>query len=376
RELLLRGRVLDTDGAPLDGGLVELRRRSEEEVEKGGRGSTVIFETRSDRDGRFVVRGVDPAAGDLLCAQDEDGLARAEVTVGATADGVVSVGPYRLRLEEARLLFVVQDAEGERVPGVTVRARCLDSEKELDSPQNLLVATSASDGTGVLKGFRFNRNYIVGTKSDDYYTWSKLGRVDRGQEPQPLMLTVYRRAVYRGRVLLPDGTPAAQCLLAIRPSITGEPAIRTNSQGAFEFRTRGRDGAVSLLGLSACQSFFVDFTCDALGDGEELARLDLFARDCGSFEVRFQGLLPPPDAPRLSVELPMPKETRDKWRPVLEACIESAGPQHGGPYSSSQGAAGAGWARLAGLSRPNERLIYRAEEASVLRVPIFWSGEV
>ncbi|TAJ11806.1 MAG: carboxypeptidase regulatory-like domain-containing protein [Planctomycetota bacterium] len=224
RELVLRGRAVDPDGAPIAGARVCAMLPYD-------RGVSITAE-----DGAFELSGVDPRARDVNIRASAAGFAIAQIRVAGEAG---SAGTVELRMERgARVSGRVLLPSGAPAEGVLVWA----NETGQASPQPDELHWTDADGTFAIEGLargvrslRLVRNDFVPGRA----------RVVVPDDLSPIEGLELRLAIGRsiaGRVVRGDGAPVPWAYVVVEQAGVPEENVEwlgagthTNSDGRFRF---------------------------------------------------------------------------------------------------------------------------------------------
>lgn len=251
-EELLAGRVLDLEGSPIAGALLEVEQRHAESQSAIGH-SGRRFE--ADDEGRFRVGGL---GGDLPVTL----IVRADGYLGSRLDLQLPLQePLEVRLGRGGTVFgEVVDDTGRPLAGVALIARVEhpgQGRHVHPSASETAMATSDDDGRFELTAVPVGPVTIgvspSGGGGRDEIT---VGTIDEGQRVGPLRIEVPRSGEVAGRVLRADSAPAAGAqVAAIREMPGGGSSSRSVTADALgRFRLTdleaGPQTVVATLGFS------------------------------------------------------------------------------------------------------------------------------
>jgi protocatechuate 3,4-dioxygenase beta subunit len=227
--LVLRGRVVDPEGAPVAGAYVAVVQR------EPGFGETV-HDLNAGSDGSFACAGLGPGSVRIQAGKLPPGRVMSVELLNvdpATPDLVVKL------VERFTLRGRVLDDLGRTVLRYTAGVRRIDPADPNPKPRTIDV--KGKDGVFTIEGldagawevFVYGRGVV----------FEPARRVDVPHADEELVFVVRRPAVVSGRVLNADGTPAARALVEVewdRPSMFGntvmkeQTSVTTSTEGHFE----------------------------------------------------------------------------------------------------------------------------------------------
>jgi hypothetical protein len=195
--------------------------------------ATTVREAKTDGEGRFEVRDLDPGSYDLLARHGADvGRLPGKLVVtgpGAWADATVEID------RGAVVTGTVRAAGGAPVRG----ARVVLTASPLDRQPLAQTVTTAS-GTFALEGVLPGRARVV-AEAPGLTAADAEALVLAGQSPEPVRLTLPAEAVVRAQVVSPEGAAVAGAAVTLTPVETG--VLPERPVGAWSART-GADGMV------------------------------------------------------------------------------------------------------------------------------------
>ncbi len=227
KEVVVSGRVLAADGAPVVGIDVAA-------FDQGGQGRVDLA---SDAEGRFRVGGL-PADGINLAAQGPRGAAAAlleGITEGAQVERDLVLQPGR------DVKGRVIDAESRPVPGALVSAKSTEVGTRLGVGLDMagFVTTTETDGTFLLAGVLPADDWVFEARAQGASTLAADAvrtRVTLTEEPTPLVLRLARLGAIGGRVTDPDGHGIANAFLLLREKGGNRPRYElTGADGRYAF---------------------------------------------------------------------------------------------------------------------------------------------
>jgi RNA polymerase sigma factor (sigma-70 family) len=185
------GIVRGEDGEPVPGA----------EVSVGGNGDFVRLRTHSGSDGTFLLTGM--PVGESVVNARKDKVGKATVAIRGQSGETVRC---ELQLSNGLALRArVLDATGAPISGVEVRVRA----EEPGAPWNSF-ALSGEDGRIVIGGCPPGRTLALLASKPDHVTLQRQAVQPAGPELElPLQRDLEAKACITGRLLRPDGTPAA-----------------------------------------------------------------------------------------------------------------------------------------------------------------------
>ncbi|GAB4150762.1 MAG: hypothetical protein Fur0037_19360 [Planctomycetota bacterium] len=232
------GRVIDADGAPVEGANVAMVYLDMSRVLFSADGRTEPIAT--DRDGRFRIERV--AAGRVAVLAVADGMAQSGIEELAVVDGGV-YEDLQLQLGVGAIVRgVVVDDLDRPVEGARVVVRPFERPNDPEFLKLLLKirhveTTTGQDGRFEARGLSGERLFVQAGKSG-YTTAVRMGLRLDGKD---IRVQLMRGAVIRGRVELADGEPAKRF------------RVQTSSR-PIPGETAGPDGPRASTGTRRCAS--------------------------------------------------------------------------------------------------------------------------
>ena len=202
------GRVVDTDGGPVAGAEVKLRRPADNERFSFRDRHDATEPTATDEPGEFSFPAVSEGEYEVLLSHPEyvrHGNPRAEVPGG---EGDFDLGVFTL-VAGAKIHGLVTNPEREPVAGATIRAR----NRSMDRDQER-TATSDADGAFRLSGLP-HELIDLNVRAEGYTS-----RVLRGARPgteEPIVVEMKTGALLTGRVIDAAGRPVAGASVLLEP---------------------------------------------------------------------------------------------------------------------------------------------------------------
>ncbi len=225
----VEGRVVDPEGRPVPGAEVMATRSA------GFLGLSVFRgQLTADEEGRFVLEGLDPTGEIYLLARAEGWIPGPPVKVALPPEGEVEVPVRRGRKLSG---LVVDAASGEPVEGMEVdvavqRTVTVPGMGEAQSWMPAGRTVTAADGS-----FRVDDlepgTVEVRISGKGYRPASVQVTVPEEQDPEPVMVKVKAGETVRGRVLGPDGIPAAGAAVTAESGPGVGTSVHTGTDGAF-----------------------------------------------------------------------------------------------------------------------------------------------
>ena len=241
----LTGRVVDASGRPAEDARVEAESAGASPRETRSMGAPA-----NEGDGRFTFRDV--GAGIYVVRARAPGLGEGSLTgVRVVAGRATDAGTIALAAS-GRVTGVVVDADGQPIPGATVRVERDPNSYRSDDPS----AQTDSTGTFEARGVRPGRMDVVA--SHPAYVSARQGgvEVDLEKEPPAVRIVLGRGARIEGRARHRDGRPFDGRVAAWSASggagPGGEP-VPTQADGSFvvEHVPPGRVSVVLLTRVSS-----------------------------------------------------------------------------------------------------------------------------
>ena len=224
---VVNGQVVDPQGRPVPRARVSVQVRLSGNARSSSAGM-------SDEQGRFRIGGVESGTATIQAHHPEVGSA----SWGPRPMAEVLISPIRLELEAgAAVTGQVRFEGGKPAPGATVRALYGDGSGDLVDAE----VVADPEGRYLMRGLKSGQVELQPSPADSSRGEQQTVRVTLGAgEKKPMDLVIARPKTVRGRVLLPDGKPAAGARVtavagdAISPG-SGAPRVLTDGDGRFTF---------------------------------------------------------------------------------------------------------------------------------------------